>query len=206
MTGFDIAMIVVLIAFALLGLKHGSVWIVSCLAGGFLGAFLVECYQLPVAGMMGDFTGAKTVASVGLFVSGVLMAVIPGWIVSRMATLFCVGAFDKILGVFAGIVAGLIAVTLAFMIALPRFPSMEHGASWRNSKFARPVCERLEDFFNHPSRRRATITEELKDGITEEVTPLVDKTTASLKKTANGVEHTVTKKAKAVEKAVTGAK
>ena len=50
MTGCDFALIVVLIGFALLGLKHGSVWIASCLAGGFIGAlFSSSYYQLPVA-------------------------------------------------------------------------------------------------------------------------------------------------------------
>ncbi len=206
MTGVDILLIVVLIVFTLLGLKHGSVWIVSCLVGGFIGAFLVEYYQMPVAEMMGDFAGAKWVAGIGLFFMGLLIAIIPGWIVSRLAGMFCVGALDKILGVAAGLLAGLIAVTLAFMIVLPRFPKFERSSSWRQSKIMRPLCERLEDFFSHPGRRRATITQELKDGITEEVTPIVTKTTDSLKHSADQVETTVSKKAKAVKKAVTGAK
>jgi uncharacterized membrane protein required for colicin V production len=217
MTGFDVALIVVLIAFALLGLKHGSVWIASCLVGGFIGAYLVEYYQLPVAGMMGDFAGARLIAIVILFSLGVLLTVIPGWIVSRMATMFCVGALDKILGVLAGLVAGLIAITLAFMIFLPRIPRIERSEAWRNSRMMRPLCERLEDFFSHPSRHRATITEELRAGITEAVTPVVDKTTSSLKETRLDVEHnvskkagdvekTVTKKARDMKKAVTGAK
>lgn len=217
MTGFDIALIVVLIGFALLGLKHGSVWIISCLVGGFLGAFLIEYYQLPVADMMGGSRPAQILAGVLLFGLGLLIAGIPGWVVSRMANLFCVGAFDKILGVFAGLLAGLIAVTLGFMVALPHFPSIERSASWRGSKLARPLCGHLQDFFGHPSRRRATITEEIKDGITEQVTPLVNKTTSSIKESAQNVEHnvakkadevqhSVTKRAKAVGKAVTGAK
>jgi uncharacterized membrane protein required for colicin V production len=197
MTGFDIALIVVLLGFALLGLKHGSIWIVSCLVGGFAGAFLVEYYQLQVASMMGDFVGAKTLAAIVLFLIGLLVSLIPGWILSRIAGLFCMGAFDKILGVLAGLLAGLIAVTLAFMIALPRLPAMERGPSWRTSKYARPLCERLENFFGHSSRRRATVADQIQHDVAGAVTPIVDKTTSSLKHATQNVERTVTKKAEA---------
>jgi uncharacterized membrane protein required for colicin V production len=156
--------------------------------------------------MMGNFAGAKFVASAGLFLAGVVVAVVPGWIVSKMAGAFCVGGFDKLLGIFMGLIAGLIAITLAFMVALPHFPRMERSAAWRDSKFARPLCNALEHFFSHPSKHRASITQELKEGITDQVTPIVQKTPGAVRETANGVEHTVAKKATAVKKAVTGAK
>ena len=77
------------------------------------------------------------------------------------------------------------------MIALPRFPIVERSESWRASKLMRPLCERLEDFFSHPSRRRATITDELRDGITEEMTPIVNKPlTASIKEATQNVWNT----------------
>ncbi len=206
MTGFDIVLLIVLIAFALLGLRHGSVWIISCLAGGFLGAYLVEYYALPATEWIGTFAGAKWIACVLLFLGGVLLAVIPGWVVSRLAGMFCVGALDKMLGVFAGLLAGLVAVMLAFMILLPRFPLMERSASWRRSHFARPLCDRLQRFFGHSSRQRATVTDEIKTAISEQVTPVVNKTTTSIKTTAHEAEHAVEKKAKAMKKAVTGDK
>ncbi len=182
MTWVDVSLIVVLLCFVALGARMGSLWTGACLIGGFFGAFLVEYYTLPVSEMIGGFTGARLVSGALLFAGGVVVALVPGWVLSRLMSAFFLGIFDSIVGLLAGALTGLVAVTLFFMFVLPHAPSIEKSKAWRKSKIVKPMHHMIEDFFNDRRFRKGSTVDQLKKDFAHEVEPVIEETGSKVKK------------------------
>lgn len=196
MTWLDITLILVLLCFVALGARLGSVWTGACVIGGFFGAYLVEYYTLPVSEMMGGFSGARLLSGALLFIGGVVIALVPGWALSRLMSAFFLGIFDSIVGLAAGALAGLVAVTLFFMLVLPHVPSIEKSKAWRKSRVVKPMHHMIEDFFNDRRFRKGSTVDQLKDDFTRDIEPAIENTGEKVKDTVQSVTKTVKKKVK----------
>ncbi|MCG3204514.1 MAG: hypothetical protein KCHDKBKB_01229 [Elusimicrobia bacterium] len=188
MTWLDITLVVVLLVFIALGARVGSIWMGVCLMGGFFGAFLVEYYALPAAEWMGGFSGAKLLASVLLFVGGVTIALVPGWVISRLVSAVFLGVFDSVAGLLTGALAGLVCVSLVFFFLIPHFPQIEKGKVWKRSKLVRPLYHAIEDFFNDTRFRRGSTTDQLTDEFMKDVTPVLEKTGKKIGSTLKNIK------------------
>lgn len=194
MTWLDITLIVVMLLFLALGARMGSLWTGACLIGGFFGAFLVEYYALPVSEMLGGFTGAKTVAGFLLFTGGVVIALVPGWALSRLSHAMFLGFIDSVFGIITGLLAGLVAVTLAILFILPHAPSVEKSKAWKKSVLVKPLHHFIEDLFNDSRFQKKSATEQLKDDFVKEFKPAMEETGENIKDTADDLIKKIKKK------------
>ena len=188
MTWIDIALIVILVLFVALGARMGSIWTGACLLGGFLGAFLVETYTLPLAEMLGGFAGARVLAGLMLFVGGVAVLALPGLIISRLASAFFLGIFDSVVGLFSGLLAGLLLVTVIFFSILPRFPSIETSRPWKKSVLVKPFHKFVEDVFNNSRFKKESTTDQLKIEFIEDVSPVLEDAGKKIKSTIKNIK------------------
>jgi uncharacterized membrane protein required for colicin V production len=194
MTWIDITLIVVLLVFVAVGARLGSLWTGACLIGGFFGAFLVEYYTLPVSEMFGNFTGAHWLAATLLFVGGVVIALVPGWALSRLTAAVFLGFFDSFFGIITGLLAGLVAVSLAFLILLPHAPKIEQSKAWRKSMLAKPLHKTIENFFSDERFHRESTAEQLKDDFVKDFSPALEKTEKSIITTTDNLVKKIKKK------------
>lgn len=176
MTWLDIALIVVMVIFIALGARMGSLWTGACLIGGFFGALLVEIYTLPASEMIGGFTGARLLAGALLFAGGVVVALVPGWVLSRLVSAVFLGFFDSVVGLLAGALTGIVAITLLFLFVLPHAPRVEKSPAWKQSKLVKPLHHMIEDFFNDRRFRRGSTIEQLRKDLVKDVRPVMEET------------------------------
>ncbi len=194
MTWLDITLIVFFVLCMAIGARVGSLWTAACLIGGFLGAFLVEYYALPLAEMIGGFMGAKYVASTLLFLGGVFLALVPGWILSKLAAAVFLKIFDSMFGLLTGFLSGFIALTLLFLLVLPRTPSVEKSQPWRKSKLVKPLHHGIEDFFSDSRFHKNSVTDQIKDDFMKDVSPALENTGKAISDTAGTIAHKFKKK------------
>lgn len=194
MTWLDAVLVIVLIVFMALGARLGSLWTAACMIGGFLGAFLVEYYALPMSQMIGGFHGSEWVSAALLFFGGVVVALAPGWVLSRLMAAVFLGFFDTVFGVVTGLLAGLVAVSLAFFLALPRAPKIEKSAAWKKSLLVRPLHRFIENTFSDERFRKDSVTDQLKDDFVKDFSPVLEKTEESIKKNTDSLIKKVKKK------------
>lgn len=188
MTWLDITLIVIMVVFMALGARMGSIWTGACWIGGFFGAFLVEYYTLPVAEMMGGFPGARLLAGALLFIGGVVIALVPGWTLSRLVSVVFLGVFDSIVGLLAGVLSGLVLISLIFFFILPHVPSIEKSRAWKKSMLVKPLHHGIEDVFNDSRFRKGSTTEQLKDDLVKDITPVIQRTGKSLESTLKKIK------------------
>ena len=122
-----------------MGAKMGSIWTGACLMGGFLGAYLADTYYLSVIPMMGNVPYAKYIAVAALFLSGVAVLLVPGWLISKIVRGFFLGIVDSLFGFVTGALAGLVALSLVFLLVLPHFPRIEKKPVWTSSHLVKPL-------------------------------------------------------------------
>lgn len=174
MNWLDVSLIIVWVLFLALGARLGSVWVAACLLGGFSGAFLVDYYALPLADMMGPFTGSRTLSLVLLFGAGLLPALTVGWILSRIASKLLLGIFDSLFGLVAGALSGLIAIAVCFLLVVPSFPRLERSPVWQDSHLARPLQLMLEEVFNDPHFKPRSLVEKAEREALQEMKSISD--------------------------------
>ncbi len=194
MSWIDVVAIVLVIVFVALGARMGSLWIGACLIGGFFGAFLVEYYQLPVSEMIGGFPGARLVAGLLLFVGGIVIALVPGWALTKLTHAMFLGVVDSIVGLFTGFLAGVVAIALMLLFVVPRFPSIEKSAPWKKSVVIKPLHNFLEDLFSDSRFQKTSATEQFKDDFVKDFKPAIEETQKSIEHTANTVAKKFKKK------------
>lgn len=194
MTWLDITLIIVMVVFVALGARMGSLWTAACLIGGFFGAFLVEYYALPASAMMGGFPGARLVAGTLLFIGGVVVAIVPGWALSRLTAAFLLGIVDGVFGLLAGLLAGIVAVTLAMLFVLPHAPSIEKSKAWKKSAIVKPFHHFIEDVFNDSHFRRESTTAQLKEDFVKDFSPALESTQKSIKETTDSLVEKIKKR------------
>lgn len=141
MTGFDYAVITVVLLSVLLGWWRGLVCEVLSLAGwvlAFLVARMFAADALPyMPAGLGSETVRMTAAYVVLFVSTLVVSGIAAWLLSKVVKWVGLGWLDKAFGVLFGVLRGalvvLALVLLAGLTALPQQPF------WREAWSSRPL-------------------------------------------------------------------
>lgn len=193
MSWLDGVFIILLVLFIVIGARLGSLWIGACLIGGFLGGFLVDSYMLPVSGMMGHFPGSKYVAAVLLFAGGLLIALVPGYLLSRIGDLF-LGFLDHFFGLLAGLLAGLSLAAIFLMLALPRLPKLSRSDGWRHSSVLRPYHHFLQDIFNRGRPLTSTSLDDIKSHFVADFEPTLEKAQETIDRTKKTIVKKVKKK------------
>lgn len=143
---------VLLIGFVLIsvgaGASLGSLWAGACLVGGFFGAFLADMLTASVMTFLGSFPGRESALTIVLFVVGCAIIMIPGWVLSRAISALFFGMFDRVAGIFVGLVAGLCAISITLIAFVPLVPKVEKSNAWKKSALVRPLQRTLEDTFS----------------------------------------------------------
>ena len=145
MNGLDIAILVVLIGFAIKGLLRGLLKEVCSLAGLFVGTFLAFRYHGPLAERLmeqADLPVAVAIAITftALFLCAMLFFLALGFLLSRFVKLLFLGGFNRVIGGFFGLAQGalLLAVVL-FALSLRPLPWIDHLTE--TSQLAPPFVE-----------------------------------------------------------------
>jgi len=189
MTWLDITLLVVAVLFLAVGAKFGSLWTSACLLGGFLGAFLVDYYALPLAGLLGQFPGSPWVAAALLFTAGLVAAMVPGYILSRLFSGAILGLLDSALGLLTGAWAAFVAITLFMLFVGPYFPSLESTRAWKRSEIVRPLHLVVENLFSDSHFSSPGFRLALRKGAGETVAEDALRTGNRIKQLAQSVEH-----------------
>jgi len=142
MTGFDIAVIVVILLSALLGLWRGVIrevfalgaWIAAIVCTFLFGEQLAQA--LPIAR---DAPWLRSLAGYALVFIGVFLTLsIAGFIFARVVKAIGLSFIDRALGMLFGALRGVLIVVLLVFVAgattLPQFPW------WRDSVTAKPLA------------------------------------------------------------------
>lgn len=170
MNWLDISLIVFLVVVIAMGARLGSLWTAACMGGGFMGAWLVDYYSLPMSEMMGGFRGSPLLSTVLLYLAGIILILGPGLLLSRVFSGIIFGVIDGIFGVFTGAVAGILAISLGLLLLVPIFPQVEKSRAWRKSVLIKPFYQVLEEIFNSPHFRPTSPIRKLETSF-QEVSP-----------------------------------
>lgn len=145
MNGLDIAILVVLIGFAIKGLLRGLLKEVCSLAGLFVGTFLAFRYHGPLAERLMEQVDLPVAVAIAitftaLFLCAMLCFLALGFLLSRFVKLLFLGGFNRVIGGFFGLAQGalLLAVVL-FALSLRPLPWIDHLAE--TSQLAPPFVE-----------------------------------------------------------------
>lgn len=172
MTWIDFILLAVWILFLAVGARKGGIWTGACVAGGFLGCMFVDMYKLPASSMMGSFPGSHLVATVGLFLAGLLVFIIPGWLLSKFASAVFLGVIDSLFGFLTGAFSGFIGTALALILIVSVFPGVEKWPVWKRSKIVRPFEERIEESLHKPHFQFMRKFNKIGDQASEKVEPI----------------------------------
>lgn len=145
MTGFDVAVIVVVALSALLGLWRGVIREVFALAAWLLALVSMFLFGeqlgrvLPLAAMTHDAPWLRSLIGYALVFVGVFVLVsVIGYVVSRLVKAIGLSFVDRALGAVFGVIRGVLIVVLLVFVAgattLPQF------AWWRDSVTAKPLA------------------------------------------------------------------
>jgi membrane protein required for colicin V production len=141
MTGFDYAVIVIVLLSALLGWWHGLVYEVLSLAGWVAAYLVARMFAASVAPLMPAALGAEalrmTAAYALLFVSTLIVGGVVAWLLSKVVKWVGLGWLDKALGILFGTARGmLVVVALVLLAGLTGFPQQPF---WRDAWLSRPL-------------------------------------------------------------------
>jgi len=184
MSWLDLVLLTVWIVFIAVGARLGSLWIGSCVMGGFLGAFLADYYALSLSSFMGGFSGSEWLAGILLFLVGIFAVLIPGTLLSRMSSALFLGVIDSAMGLATGALAGLVAVALGLLLIVPLAPQVEKTKAWRNSLIINVFSKALEGVFHAPEFRMESWQKELKSKTIKKISPAATKAINSIKDSA----------------------
>lgn len=149
MTWLDITFIIIWLIFIAVGARLGSLWTGSCVLGGFLGSFLADIYAHPMSEFIGGFPGSAAVSALLLFLVGLVVVLLPGWLLSRVGSVLFLGVVDSAFGLLTGALVGLVAIGLVLLLLVPFVPRVEKGKAWKKSMLVKPYHSLLEDLFVH---------------------------------------------------------
>lgn len=136
MTGFDVAVIAILLASLSLGLWRGLVYEVLSLLGWPLAFILSRVFANDVAPMMpgGQETMRTALAYAAVFVAALIIWGILVWLVSKLIKAIGLGWPDRVLGGIFGVLrGGLVVLALVWMAGLTQMPEQ---AFWRDARTA----------------------------------------------------------------------
>ncbi len=167
MTWLDWMAILSLFVCGAVGARLGSLWIGVCLAGGFLGASLADTYSFAAAEYLGSFSGAHLVAWILIFLAGLAVILILGFLISRFGSVLITGVIDSAIGLLAGLFCGILGLTLALFLLFPLYPKMERKPFWKNSSVVRPGYQAVESLFEKKllKNKKFNIKKEFKNSL-----------------------------------------
>lgn len=145
MNGLDIAILVVLIGFAIKGLLRGLLKEVCSLAGLFVGTFLAFRYHGPLAERLMEQVDLPVAVAIAitftaLFLCAMLFFLALGFLLSRFVKLLFLGGFNRVIGGFFGLAQGaLLLAVILFALSLRPLPWIDHLAE--TSQLAPPFVE-----------------------------------------------------------------
>ena len=139
MTGFDIAVIAILLVSLSLGLWRGLVYEVLSLLGWPLAFVLSRVFANDVVPMMPGEQEAMRImlAYAVVFVAALIVWGILVWLASKLIKAVGLGWLDRVLGGIFGILrGGLVVIALAWLAGLTQMPERPF---WRDAQTARLV-------------------------------------------------------------------
>ncbi|WP_305042099.1 CvpA family protein [Geoalkalibacter sp.] len=152
MNYFDIAILVVLVAFLLKGLMRGLLKELCSLAGLLVGGILAFRFHTPLAQWLLDSAGlpsplAVGAAFLGLFLLVVVFFSVLGFVLSRFVRLVFLGGFNRMLGALFGVGEGVVLLALVlFALSLGPLPGFLH-TGFAGSQLTPPFVELGEAVF-----------------------------------------------------------
>lgn len=168
MTWPDIAALILLAVCCGLGTRVGSVWAAASLAGGFVGAGLVDTYALTLASMIGGFPGAIFAAGGFLYLAALAFFLIPGNLLSKVEGSL-IGVFDGIFGFFTGAAAGFCALLMTLLYVVPTVNHLTDQKAWTGSVLVRPLYGMLESAVNNPDFEFNSAGDALKEEVLKQL-------------------------------------
>ena len=135
MTGFDYAVFAVIVLSASLGWWRGLVYEVLSLLGWIAAGLVARLFAASVAPYMPAALGAESartaVAFVVLFVLTLIVGGIVSWLLSKLVKWVGLGWLDGLLGMFFGMLRGLLVVLVLIILAgMTRLPQQTF---WQNA-------------------------------------------------------------------------
>jgi membrane protein required for colicin V production len=143
MTGFDYAVVAVIVLSALLGGWRGLVYEVLSLLAWIVAAVVARVFSASLAPYMPSALGTEaikiTAAFTALFIVTLIVGGIVTWLLSKLVKWVGLGWVDGLLGALFGMVRGVLVVVLAVVLAgltdLPQTPF------WRNAWSSRALAD-----------------------------------------------------------------
>lgn len=145
MTGFDIAVLVVVLFSALLGLWRGVIrevfalgaWVAAIVCMFLFGARVAQA--LPMLQLTAETAWLRSLAGYALVFVGVFVSLsVIGFVISRLVKAVGLSFIDRALGMMFGVLRGLLIVVLLVLVA--GATSLPSYAWWRDSMTARPLA------------------------------------------------------------------
>ena len=143
MTGFDFAVIGVLLVSLLLGLWRGLVYEVLSLLGWPVAFVLSRLFADSVAPMMPGVqeTLRITLAYAAVFVAALIAWGVLAWLLARLVKAVGLGGLDRMLGGLFGLLrGGLVVLVLVWLAGLTDIPEQPFWRSAQTSKAAEDVA------------------------------------------------------------------
>lgn len=142
MTGFDFAVLAILLVSLLLGLWRGLIYEVLSLLGWPIAFVLSRLYAGNIASLMpghalSNIEGAQetmriTLAYVVVFISALIVWGMLAWLFSRLAKAVGLGLLDRMLGGLFGLLRG--ALMILVLVWLAGLTSIPEQALWRTAR------------------------------------------------------------------------
>ena len=144
MTGFDYTVFAIVIMSALLGWWRGLVYEVLSLMGWVAAVFAARLFSASVAPYMPDALGAESAriveACIALFVGTLIVCGFVSWLLSKLVKWSGLGLLDGLLGMFFGMVRGVLVVLVLVLLAgMIRFPRLPQEPFWHNAWTSKPL-------------------------------------------------------------------
>lgn len=143
MTGFDFAVMAVLLVSLLFGLWRGLVYEVLSLAGWPVAFVLSKLFAGDVAPMMPGTqeTMRITLAYTVVFVAALIVWGVLAWLLSRLVKVVGLGWLDRVLGGLFGVLrGGLVILVLVWLAGMTSVPEQPFWRTAQTSKTAEDVA------------------------------------------------------------------
>lgn len=137
MTGFDLALIAILLVSLLLGLWRGLVYEVLSLLGWPLAFVLSKLFAAGIAPLMpgAQETMRITLAYAAVFSAALIVWGVLVWLLSRLVKAIGLGWLDRVLGGLFGVLrGGLVMLALVWLAGLTPIPEQPF---WRNAQMSK---------------------------------------------------------------------
>ncbi len=143
MTGFDFAVMAILLVSLLFGLWRGLVYEVLSLAGWPVAFVLSKLFASDVAPMMPGTqeTMRITLAYAVVFVAALIVWGVLAWLLSRLVKVVGLGWLDRVLGGLFGVLrGGLVILVLVWLAGMTSVPEQPFWRTAQTSKTAEDVA------------------------------------------------------------------